>query len=90
MFFCYREALNFRTDPLRSYRIGYAISTDLENWERQDEVVNGLKPSTDKNAWDHDMVAYPNVVKVADRWIMFYGGNGNGKTGFGAIELKNF
>jgi hypothetical protein len=33
------------------------------------------------------MMAYPYVVKVDDRVLMFYNGNGFGAAGFGVAEL---
>ena len=88
MFFCYREALDFRDNPTNTYRIGYASSDDLENWVRADNVVEELQP--DAGSWDSQMVAYPNVLNIGKRWVLFYGGNGNGKTGFGAAEIRGF
>ncbi len=39
MFFCYREASDFRKNKDRSYKIGYAHSTDLISWIRDDSKV---------------------------------------------------
>ncbi len=36
MYFVYREGLNFRTEKGRGYKIGYATSHDLYNWDRED------------------------------------------------------
>ncbi len=35
------------------------------------------------------MIAYPSVFQLDGRTFMLYGGNGNGKTGFGLAELKD-
>jgi hypothetical protein len=86
MFFCYRYGLDFRTNPERSYRVGYASSNDLLNWERDDiKVELDVTPGD----WDAEMIAYPNVFHLDGRTFMFYGGNGNGKTGFGLAELTD-
>jgi hypothetical protein len=70
--------------PIRSrsgYRIGYATSPDGLRWERQREAP-GIECSL--AGWDSEMVTYPVIVRVDDRWIMFYNGNGYGRTGVGA------
>jgi predicted GH43/DUF377 family glycosyl hydrolase len=84
MFFCYRYELDFRTNPSRSYRIGYATSKDLINWDRDDSRVN---LNVTAGAWDAEMIAYPNILQLDGCTYMFYGGNGNGKTGFGLAKL---
>ena len=84
MWFCYRGAEDFR-DGTDSYRIGYAWSTDLKNWVRQDENA-GVAPSAE--GWDSTMIAYPCVVAVRDQLLMFYSGNGFGESGFGYAVLE--
>ena len=84
MFFCYRHPIGFRTDPKFSYRIGYARSSDLENWDRDDSKIDlDVTPG----AWDSEMVAYPHVFELDGETYMLYGGNGNGRTGFGLAVL---
>lgn len=85
MHFCYREGLDFRKNKKNTYRIGYCSSLDLINWERDDTKVN-LNISSE--GWDSEMIAYPNIFSVDDKIYMLYGGNGNGKTGFGIAQLK--
>lgn len=85
MFFCYRNGLDFRKNPARSYRVGYASSVDLVNWKRDDAQV---ELDVTPGGWDAEMIAYPNVLELDGRTYMFYGGNGNGKSGFGLAELK--
>jgi|BioPla2DNA2_1021312.scaffolds.fasta_scaffold21478_2 predicted GH43/DUF377 family glycosyl hydrolase len=75
----------FRTDSAKSYRIGYAESTDGKTWVRLDEKA-GLDVSSE--GWDSEMIAYPYVLKLNGRWIMLYNGNQFGKTGFGYAELQ--
>jgi len=76
---CIRHGINFRNDE-RGYRIGYAWSDDLTNWHRDDELGE-LQPS--KDGWDSQMVAYPCVVHVDNKYYMFYSGNYFGRDGFG-------
>lgn len=87
MFFCYRANLDFRKNIKNSYRIGYAYSYDLYNWIRQDELA-GINVSEDANAWDNEMVAYPNVFELDGKIYMLYLGNEVGKYGFGLAELE--
>jgi len=85
MFFCYREASDFRHNKDRSYRIGYAYSNDLINWHRNDSKV-GINVSED--GWDSEMLAYPHIVELNNKTYMFYLGNGVGQYGFGVAELE--
>lgn len=85
MLFSYRHGLNFREDNSKGYRIGYAYSTDLNTWHRDDSKA-GLEPSS--SGWDSEMVAYPHITKVNDKTLLFYCGNYFGKAGFGYAELK--
>ena len=84
MWFCYRGTQDFR-DGADSYRIGYAWSNDLDEWVRADEEA-GIDPTVD--GWDSKMIAYPCVVQVDDRVLLFYSGNGFGRDGFGYAELE--
>jgi hypothetical protein len=80
MWFSTRTAVDYRKDKTQSYRIGYAESLDGKTWNRMDDEV-GITVSG--SGWDSEMIAYPYVVKYSDRKIMFYNGNGFGRTGFG-------
>lgn len=80
MYFSYRSATHYRTDVERSYRIGYAESTDGVNWTRRDELA-GIERSTD--GWDAQMMDYCHIIEHQGRWTMFYNGNGFGASGFG-------
>lgn len=84
MFFCYREGLDFRSNPLRSYRIGYASSVDLITWVRDDAKIN---INASESGWDSEMIAYPSLFSLDGNTYMVYGGNGNGRTGFGLAKL---
>ncbi|OIN56421.1 hypothetical protein [Arsenicibacter rosenii] len=80
MYFSYRNATNYRTDVKRSYRIGYAESTDGINWTRKDELA-GIARSED--GWDSLMMDYCHIFNHNGQWTMFYNGNGFGASGFG-------
>lgn len=84
MFFCYRYGLNFRHEKGRGYAIGYAYSNDLFHWTRDDSQV-GI--TTSESGWDSEMIAYPYIAKVNNKYIMLYCGNEFGKEGFGYAEL---
>lgn len=79
MLFGYRPAFEEDGSTGR-YKVGYAESDDLVNWERDDSKA-GIEVSPD--GWDSEMVCYPHVVEVDNRLIMFYCGNGFGEGGFG-------
>lgn len=85
MFFCYREATNFRFAKDRTYRIGYARSLDLITWVR-DDTKAGIDIS--RQGWDSDMVAYPHVFEVDGEIYMLYLGNEVGRYGFGMAKLR--
>jgi predicted GH43/DUF377 family glycosyl hydrolase len=80
MWFSYRGLRDYRTDPVASYRVGYAESPDGLAWERRPDAA-GLERS--ESGWDSVMVAYTNVVHMAGRLLCFYNGNGFGRSGFG-------
>lgn len=84
MFFCYRYSKGYRSKE-RGYRIGYAVSTDMENWERHDENV-GIDVSED--GWDSEMVSYPHVFFLDGNLYMMYLGNQVGRFGFGLAILE--
>lgn len=86
MFFCYRQATDFRKNRERSYRIGYAYSEDLHNWIR-DDMNAGIDVS--KNGWDCDMLCYPHVFHCDGKIYMLYNGNEFGRFGFGLAILED-
>lgn len=66
------------------YRLGYAVSHDGVNWERQDELV-GIDVSP--TGFDSEMIEYAAVVKHNGKHFMFYNGNNYGFDGIGlAVE----
>ncbi len=86
MFFCYREATDFRHNKQRAYRIGYASSPDMIEWTRDDSRA-GIDAS-EENTWDSDMVAYPTVFELDGSIYMLYLGNEVGRQGFGLAKLN--
>jgi len=80
MFFCYREAIAFRKNKDRGYRIGYAHSSDLIHWVR-DDANAGIDVS--ENDWDSDMLCYPHIFHCDEKVYMLYNGNEFGRYGFG-------
>jgi len=85
MTFCYRQSFDFRNNPNRSYRLGYAWSDDLSNWIRDDEAL-GLDVST--AGWDSEMMCYPHLFECEGRPCLLYNGNAFGRDGFGLAVLE--
>jgi hypothetical protein len=85
MYFCYRQAYGFRQDSSRGYRIGYAYSTDLENWTRDDNLA-GIDISA--GGWDSQMQCYPHVFECDGKAYLIYNGNEFGRWGFGLAVLE--
>ncbi len=85
MWYSKRNLVNFRTNYKNAYRPGYAESEDGINWKRLDSKV---EIDISDSGWDSEAIAYPYVIKVNDKLLMFYNGNGFGKTGFGYAEYE--
>lgn len=85
MFFCYRYATDFRANPKRGYRLGYAYSEDLKSWNR-DDANKGIDVSS--SGWDSEMMCYPHVFEAFGKIYLLYNGNMFGKYGFGLAELE--
>ena len=81
MWYSRRDIIDFRTDKNHNYRAGYAESPDGLSWKRLDEKV-GIDVS-EREDWDSEAIAYPYTLKLQHKWVLFYNGNGFGKTGFG-------
>jgi len=84
MYFCYRYSIDYR-NGVRGYRIGYASSTDLLNWERDDSKA-GIDVS--ESGWDSEMLSYPHVFSIDGQVYMYYLGNQVGRYGFGLARLE--
>lgn len=85
MVFCYRESFDFRKAKGRGYRIGHAWSSDLINWQRDDE---GLALEGTEGNWDADMQCYPHIFECDAKIFLLYNGNEFGRYGFGAAILE--
>ncbi len=85
MFFSYRDIRNYKSRE-GGYRIGYAFSTDLINWQRNDNLVDIELSET---GWDSEMVNYPHVFELDGATYMLYQGNGMGRAGFGLAILES-
>lgn len=86
MFYSYRRASGYRTDPSRSYRIGYAVSRDGLVWEKND-AASGI--SISPRGWDSQMIEYCHVWDHKGSEYMIYNGNGFGRSGFGLATLAS-
>jgi hypothetical protein len=80
MWYSYRASKN---NPY--YNIGYAESTNGEDWKRCDEMIEIERYGYDK---DNNDICYPHVFCENDQLFMLYNGNNYGKTGFGVLKLK--
>jgi hypothetical protein len=85
MFFCYRQSTDFRENRSRSYRIGYAFSDNLVDWNRDDGNV-GINVS--ETGWDSYMQCYPHVFEMDGEVYLMYNGNDFGRYGFGLAKLE--
>ena len=84
MFFCYRYSLGYRGRE-KGYRIGYASSTDLVTWQRDDGKA-GIDVA--EHGWDSEMISYPHVFALDGQMLMLYLGNEVGRRGFGLARLE--
>ncbi len=80
MWFCYRGSKDFR-NGIDSYRIGYAEANanNPTKWVRND---NNVGISCGPEHYDNKMQAYPAVIKIKDKLLLFYNGNSFGLDGF--------
>lgn len=85
MYFCFRQATDFRKNVKRGYRLGYAWSDDMTNWVRDDSNV-GIDVS--EQGWDSEMMCYPHIFECDGSVYLLYNGNEFGRHGFGIATLK--
>jgi predicted GH43/DUF377 family glycosyl hydrolase len=85
MFYSYRQSQNYKGRE-GGYRIGYAVSDDLVNWKRNDELA-GMEVSAE--GWDSEMVNYGHVFSLDGETYMIYQGNEMGRAGIGLARLQN-
>ncbi len=86
MIYSYRNSVNYRTDPTKSYRLGYAQSDDGINWTRKDDEI-GISLSNE--GWDSIMMEYASSYSFNGKRYLVYNGNGFGESGFGYAILEN-
>jgi len=80
MWYSRREIDGFRSRRESMYRAGFAVSDDGISWDRRDDLADlDLSP----DGWDSEAIAYPYATQVAGQFLLFYNGNGFGRTGFG-------
>ncbi len=84
MFFCYRYSSHYRGKHY-GYRIGYASSTNLIDWVR-DDTKAGIDVS--EQGWDAETISYPHVFELDGKTYMAYLGDQVGRYGFGFAELE--
>jgi predicted GH43/DUF377 family glycosyl hydrolase len=84
MFFCYRYSSDYRSRE-KGYRIGYASSTNLTHWVREDSKA-GIDVS--EEGWDAEMIAYPHVFEIDGKTYLAYLGDQVGRYGFGLAILE--
>ena len=84
MFFCYRYSSHYRGKQ-NGYRIGYASSTDMINWTRDDSKA-GIDVSA--QGWDAEMISYPHIFDLDGKTYMAYLGDQVGRYGFGLAVLE--
>jgi hypothetical protein len=72
--------MHFSIRGKSGYRAGYATSPDGLNWKRQEDP-GGLVTSPE--GWDSEMFCYGAVVDGPSGQLMYYNGNGYGRTGVG-------
>jgi hypothetical protein len=82
----YEMWFSYRPHAQKTYRIGYAFSSDGKKPELSLEN-SGIDVSAE--GWDSDMIEYPFVFDHKNQRYMLYNGNGYGKTGFGIAVLEN-
>jgi len=79
MWYCYKSLK-------QEYKIGMAVSKNGKNWKRFDRYCKSLNNC--RNKWEKEMLAYPHVVKKDNELLMFYNGNGYGKSGIALAKLN--
>lgn len=86
MLYSFRSATNYRTEPTKGYRLGYAESQDGLKWTRMDQQV-GIDRSCE--GWDSEMIEYCSKYEQGNTTYLFYNGNGFGKSGIGYAILDS-
>lgn len=82
MFYCKRNAENYRMTPENSYKIYAAVSADAETWVKIPDFQY-----SETTEFDNSMQCYPQLLRIDNRVYMFYNGNDFGKKGFGCSSI---
>jgi hypothetical protein len=69
----------------QGYRLGYAESADGVSWQRRDELLELGQPQV---GFDDEMTCYPAVVRRGNDLLLYYCGNGYGRSGIGVAVLE--
>ena len=80
MWYSIRNKLDYRDNINNSYRIKKSTSKDGINWIKDNSIELDISENSE---WENIMVCYPYILKTKNKLIMFYNGNGFGKTGIG-------
>jgi hypothetical protein len=83
MFYCYRSSFDFRRGGANGYRLGHAISEDLEIWK----ICHSQLPSQFP-IWAQNMQCYPHAKVIDNELYLFYNGDSFGKNGIGLMTRK--
>src|SRR6266446_1873710 len=86
MWFCCRGWRNAAGIPEPPYRLGLALSTEGSTGRRHDDLLRLDNPAQPVD-WDSEMQAYPCVVPHSRELLLFYNGNGFGRSGFGFARI---
>lgn len=72
-----------------NYFLGCARSKDCINWDKDEDIFDQVTHSID--GFDSEMIYFPSILYVPplDKYLLFYCGNGFGKTGFGYMVLED-
>jgi sucrose-6-phosphate hydrolase SacC (GH32 family) len=77
MWYNYRSSKDYR-DGDGSYCLGYAESENAHDWVRKDKQIK-----IERSDWDSKMQCYPQIIRVNNKLLLFYNGNGFGREGIG-------
>jgi hypothetical protein len=80
MWYSIRKKTKYRNNIQNSYRIKKSISDDGLNWKKLNNIEIDVGA---EDSWDSDMTCYPFIIQNKKKFIIFYNGNGFGKTGIG-------
>jgi hypothetical protein len=86
MYYSYRNAKGYRSDPSRAYRLGLAVSGDSRRFERRNDLFELSGP---RGAWESIMNEYCHFYEHGANKYLVYNGNGFGKSGFGFAVAEN-